>query len=84
MSHRATASFWHSYEELPEAIRRLADKNFALLKDDPRHPSLQLKKVGELWSARIGGNYRALALETEDGLTWIWIGTHADYDRLIR
>jgi mRNA-degrading endonuclease RelE of RelBE toxin-antitoxin system len=69
MSHRATARFWRSYDELPEAIRRLADKNFALLKDDPRHPSLQLKKVGELWSARIGGNYRALALETEDGLT---------------
>jgi mRNA-degrading endonuclease RelE of RelBE toxin-antitoxin system len=84
MSHRATASFWRSYEELPEAVRRLADKNFALLKDDPRHPSLQLKKVGELWSARIGGNYRALALETGEGLTWIWIGTHADYDRLTR
>lgn len=84
MSHRATASFWRSYEELPEAVRQLADRNFALLKEDPRHPSLRLKKVGELWSVRIGGSYRALALETADGLTWIWIGTHADYDRLTR
>lgn len=37
-----------------------ADKNFALLKDNPRHPSLHFKKVGTLWSARVGEQYRAL------------------------
>ena len=30
--------------------RALADKNYALLKDNPRHPSLQFKKVGRFWS----------------------------------
>jgi hypothetical protein len=61
MRHRATASFWRSYESLPDEFRSLADKNFALLKRNRRHPSLQFKKVGsELWSARIGSGHRAL------------------------
>ena len=69
---------------MPETIRRLADKNFDLLKADPRHPSLRLKKVGRYWSARIGDTHRTLAVESPDGLIWFWIGTHTDYDLLIR
>ncbi|WP_318528194.1 hypothetical protein [Mesorhizobium sp. J8] len=55
-----------------------------MMKANPRHPSLHFKKVGELWSARIDDNYRALALESADGFDWIWIGSHAEYDRLIK
>jgi hypothetical protein len=84
MSHKATATFWKCYLQLPESIRDVADKNFQLLQENPRHPSLQLKKVGELWSARVGINHRALALEDSEGLTWIWIGDHSQYDRLLR
>ena len=65
-------------------MRALADKNFALLKADPRHPSLQLKKIGSIWSARVGLHHRALAAQDADDLVWFWIGSHADYDRLIR
>lgn len=65
-------------------MRELADKSFALLKADPRHPSLQLKQIGKLWSVRIGLHYRALGLDHEAGIAWIWIGTHAEYDRKIR
>jgi mRNA-degrading endonuclease RelE of RelBE toxin-antitoxin system len=83
VTHRATASFWRAYHELSENVRRLADRNFELLRNDPRHPSLQFKTVGELWSARVGSNYRVLALEDDQGLTWIWIGSHAEYDRLL-
>jgi hypothetical protein len=61
----------------------MADKAFALLKENPQHPSLYFKKVGDLWSARIGLRHRALSVEISDGLSWFWIGTHADYDRLI-
>lgn len=84
MKHKATASFWRLYGDLPESVRTLADKNFALLEQNPRHPSLRFKKAGELWSARVGSDYRALALGEADGFTWIWIGTHAEYDRLLR
>lgn len=84
MKHFASPEFWTAYRLLPENIRALAEKNFDLLKSDPRHPSLQLKKVGRYVSARVGLRYRALAVETEGGLMWFWIGSHADYDALLK
>ena len=83
MNHYASPRFWALYHVLPEHIRALADKNYALLKANPRHPSLQLKKIDELWAVRVGAHYRALGLDVEDGIYWIWIGTHAEYDTII-
>ena len=83
MKQFASPDFWFHYRLLPEAIRDLADKNFALLKENPRHPSLRLKKVGEFWSVRIGLGYRALGKDLPDGVVWMWIGSHADYDSLV-
>jgi hypothetical protein len=54
-----------------------------LLKENPKHPSLHLKRVGKYWSVRIGMKYRALGVEIEEGLLWFWIGTHAEYDRIL-
>jgi hypothetical protein len=68
---------------LPSPIQTLADQAYARLRQDPRHPSLHFKKVGRFWSARVGVHHRALAVEAGDGLVWFWIGTHADYDRLL-
>ena len=82
MRHVASPGFWQAYDKLP--VRALADKNFALLKSDPQHPSLRLKKVGRFWSARIGLRYRALAVEIDGGLLWFWVGSHADYDSLLQ
>jgi hypothetical protein len=66
-------------------VQELADKNFALLKQDPKHPSLHFKRLmDDVWSVRIGRGYRALAIEGKSGFQWFWIGTHAEYDRLIR
>jgi hypothetical protein len=84
MRHFASPDFWAAYRNLPEAVRNLADKNFALLKSEPRHPSLHFKKVGKLWSARVGLHYRALATEVDGDLVWFWIGSHAEYDRLTK
>jgi hypothetical protein len=84
MRHFASPDFWAAYRKLPEAVRNLADKNFALLKSEPRHPSLHFKKVGKLWSARVGLHYRVLATEVDGDLVWFWIGSHAEYDRLIK
>lgn len=83
MRHFASPAFWDAYAKLPENVRALADKNYALLKENPQHQSLRLKKVGRYWSVRVGLRYRALAVETENGLTWFWIGSHADYDAMI-
>jgi hypothetical protein len=84
MRHCASAAFWDAYRRLPEPVRALADKNYALLKENPRHPSLQFKKIGRFWSVRVGLRYRALAVEADSDLVWFWIGSHADYDALIR
>jgi hypothetical protein len=83
VNHYASSAFWRRYEALPERIQTLADKNFALLQTDPDHPSLRFKRVGRFWSARVGRDYRAVALPVEDGMLWFWIGTHAEYDRLL-
>ena len=84
MRHFASAAFWEAYNKLPEHIRALADKNFALLKENPQHPSLQFKKIGRFWSARVGLRYRALAVAAGDDIVWFWIGSHADYDALLK
>jgi hypothetical protein len=83
MNHFASPIFWRCYHALPANIRELADKNFALLQADSTHPSLQFKKVGRFRSARVGLQFRTLAVEVEDGLLWFWIGDHAEYERLI-
>jgi len=84
MTHRATDRFWRCYLSLPGDVRDLADKNFQLLKQNPRHPSLQFKKVGEMWSARVGQAHRALAVEDGNDFIWVWIGSHDDYEKMIR
>ena len=83
MRHFANPAFWECHRNLPPSIQELADKNFQLLKTNPKHPSLHLKKVGKYWSVRVGRKYRAVAIEIEAGVLWFWIGTHAEYDKLI-
>ena len=83
MNYYASPRVWALYEALPSDIRDLADKNYQLLKSNPRHPSLQFKKIANFWSVRIGLHYRALGMPVTDGVYWFWIGTHADYDKMV-
>jgi len=68
---------------LPEEVRKLADQAFKHLEQDPQYPGTRLKRVGRFWSARVGASYRALAIDGPDGPVWFWIGTHAEYDKLL-
>ncbi len=83
MKHFASPEFWGLYRSLPQPIQDLADRSYTLLKNDPRHPSLHLKKVGRYWSVRVGLHYRAVAVEIPDGLLWFWIGSHEEYNKLM-
>ena len=86
MKHLTLPRFWQHYRQLPKAVQAVADKQYALLKVDPSHPSLQLKKVGktkQLWSVRVSEHYRALGVEKPEGVVWFWIGPHAEYDKLL-
>lgn len=83
MNHFASRDFWQCYNKLPVEVKKLADKNFALLKAESTHPSLHFKKVGRFRSARVGLQYRTLGVEFEEGLLWFWIGDHTEYERII-
>ena len=62
-------------------------KNYKLWLANPGHPSLGYRRLRgreNLMTVRIGIHYRALALLESGGVTWIWIGPHAEYDDLIQ
>jgi hypothetical protein len=82
--HRTTERFWKCFEHLPAIVQNTAKNNFELLKTDPSHSSLHFKKVGSFWSARIGISHRVLAVEDGNDFIWVWIGTHDEYERIIR
>ena len=82
--HRATTRFWELFEKLPKPVQGTAKRNFELLKMDPTHPSLHFKKIGNFWSVRVGINHRALAVKDGQDFIWVWIGSHADYEQMIK
>jgi mRNA-degrading endonuclease RelE of RelBE toxin-antitoxin system len=82
IKHFASPSFWACYEKLPKEVQELANRNFELLKTNPKHPSLYFKKVKNYYSARVGKKYRTIGIEIEEGIVWFWIGTHSEYDKL--
>lgn len=82
--HYTTRRFWKCYDALPENVQKNADECYELLKEDSSHPSLHFKKIGKkYWSVRAGLDYRALGVENENGILWFWIGSHAEYDKLL-
>ncbi len=84
MTHFASSRFWECYAKLPEDVRARADKQFALLKQNPSHPSLHFKKTGKFWSARVNAGMRALAAESDGDLVWFWVGDHREYERILK
>lgn len=84
MKSRAVASFWADYDRLPGEVRKIADKQYRLWLNNPSHPSIQFKKVGRYWSGRITDDYRAVGVMDGDAVVWFWIGTHAEYDKLLK
>lgn len=85
MKSFATADFWNAYNQLPPELKEKAQRAYQLWQENPQHPSLHFKKVGKnLWSVRISGGYRALAIKKDNDYYWIWIGSHDKYDTLLK
>ena len=80
MSSFGLPSFWKCYKVLPAHIRKLAEKNFSLFKDNPWHPSLGFKKKGGVYTAEVGRHYRAVARGRNGNYYWFWIGSHDEYN----
>ena len=81
--HRTTPRFWGYLDRLPQSVQSVARQNFELLRENPAHPSLHLKKAGRYWAVRAGRSYRALAVEDGEDFIWFWIGGHDEYLRVI-
>lgn len=87
MKSQATTKFWKLYTRLPLSIQQRARKAYQLWKKNSSHPSLHFKRVDDempIYSARISDNYRVLGLLEEDTVIWYWIGTHDEYDLLLK
>lgn len=80
-----TKKFRAMYADLPPEARAQANTAYQLFRNDPFHTSLQFKQISPsdptVYSARVGMHYRVIGLRNGETITWIWIGSHAEYDR---
>ncbi len=87
MKSRTRKSVWLDYAALPTPIQIRAKAAYRRFLLDPTYPGLQFKQVHPtlpVWSVRISASYRAVGIKTPaNTIVWFFIGTHADYDRLL-
>jgi hypothetical protein len=78
-------SFWRAFNLLDPTVRAAAREAYRSFAENPAHPSLRFKKLAgyeNLWSVRIGAQYRAVGERTGGKISWVWIGSHNDFDKL--
>ena len=87
MKSLTASRFWKCYSTLPEDVRRQAKEAFTLFATNPYYPSLRFRRVHStlpIFSARVNIDYRAVGILKGDEITWFWIGSHADYEHLLK
>ena len=87
MISHTNSSFWKGYAKLPQHIKDIAKKQYKLFALDPYHSSLHFKRVHSskaIYSARINRNYRVVGILNDNNIIWFWIGSHDDYDKLLK
>lgn len=86
MKSRTTAKFRRAFANLPNSVQKQARQAYRQFQQDPAHPSLRFKQVHPtlpIYSARISKSYRAVGQRNGDTIVWFWIGSHAEYDKLL-
>ena len=88
MKSHVSKAFLKRFDALPDRVREEARKAYRQFKKDMHYPSLEFKVVlgrdgNSYYSIRVGIHYRALADMRTGELYWFWIGTHAEYDKLL-
>ena len=86
MKSKINEDFLQSYRKLPTQVRQQARKAYGLFQQNPHHPSLNFKSIHPnqpFYSARISRGYRTVGIQDDDVIIWFWIGSHADYDKII-
>ncbi len=86
MNSRTTERFRKLFAQLPEHVQQQARQAYQRFNQNPNHPSLRLKQVHStrpIFSVRISLDYRALGVREGEDMIWFWIGSHADYEKLL-
>jgi hypothetical protein len=86
VNSHSTERFREALEQLPKEVRQNAQEAYRLWQKNPQHPSLHFKRVHStkpVYSVRLGLGWRAVGLRRGDNMVWYWIGSHADYEKLI-
>ena len=87
MNSRFESGFAKHLRGIPDQVARRATKVLDLLEQNNRHPSLHFKRVKagkDAWSIRVTKDYRMVGYRSGDAVTWFWIGTHNEYDKLLK
>lgn len=87
MNSKTTDRFRKCYSELPDNIKKQAQEAYKLLRDDPYHPSLHFKRIHSnrpIFSVRISRDYRATDLLKDQEIIRFWIGSHAEYEKIVK
>lgn len=87
MRSKTTSQFRKQFAALPTEVQRQSRAAYRRFRQDPYHQSLRFKRVhtdAPLYSVRISKGYRAVGQREGDLVVWFWIGSHADYDNLLR
>jgi hypothetical protein len=84
VTSKAHARFWESFQDLSPELQEIAREKHRLWLVNPFHPSLRFRQIrDDLWSVRINRGIRALGIRQGDEVTWFWIGSHKEYNRLL-
>ena len=87
MRSLTTRDFWHHFSNLPTSIQKSAVRCYQQFRRDPHHSGLQFKKISgtsNVYSVRVSLGYRAVGTLRDDTIVWFWIGTHLQYERLLK
>ena len=87
MNSHTTDKFRKAFAELPANVQKQARQAYRLFIENPYHPSLHFKPIHPtrpIYSVRIRLDYRAVGVRDGDDIIWYWVGSHAEYDKLIR
>lgn len=86
MKSRISGGFRRRYRALSPDQQRAALAAYQELKENEGLGRLRFKRIGSqagTWTIRIGRDLRAIGEEQAGTVTWFWIGSHQDYERLL-
>jgi len=87
MKSVTSSKFTKCLEKLPSHIQTKARSAYHIWLENPYHPSLQYKQIhsiSPIYAVRVSLGYRALGILEDDTMVWFWIGSHEDYNSMIK